>query len=186
MQLPNFDSNWLDLPDDKLGAQLLEWWIDFQAESRGIPSNKITIDIAENIRIATLNIDGDDANNSSLEKALILIARGEVARGGSLFRGYMTRGATDIKVRDLAIKGIKFKSGKRKGSLNSTNEYLKKLSIDNPNLTAKEVYKIALIDAENDRSPFEYDRNDGGSLWDGDNEISFEKFEKRLSKAKNR
>lgn len=85
-----------------------------------------------------------------------------------------------------ALKGQKFKPGKRKGSIKKTTEYLTDLINNNPTATAKRLYKIALSDAEIGKSPFGFDHADDGTLLDKDNEVTFDKFEDRISKAKNR
>ena len=84
-----------------------------------------------------------------------------------------------------AKKGIKFKSGRTKGSLKPTNKYLKELSASHPSYSAKQLFQVALKESNNGKTPFGYDHADGGILLDGDNEVNFESFERRLSKAKN-
>src|SRR5262249_44868989 len=89
MELPSFPIEFLDLPDDQLGLHLFAWWVGFQAENKGVPLDKIPEDFVEQLRVATLGIDTDDARYTAVEKALRLVASGDAARGGKLFRGLM-------------------------------------------------------------------------------------------------
>ncbi len=85
-----------------------------------------------------------------------------------------------------AVKGSKFKSGRIKGSLKSTNLYLRELNIRHPTLRAKQLFQIALEESEYGKSPFEYDHADGECFSHGNQEVNFESFQKKLSKAKNK
>ena len=80
----------------------------------------------------------------------------------------------------------KFIKGGVVGRLNQNNKYLKELIVNNPTSTAKELYKIALKDASEGNSPFNYDHYDGGTLLDGEKELSYTNFANRLSKVKNK
>ena len=104
MELPPFPVEWLDLPDDKLGIHLFNWWIGFQAERKGILPGAVTQEIAEKIRAATLGMDTDDARYTALEKALRRVAT-DVAGGGRLFRAHMRQGALHLAARDEAVSG---------------------------------------------------------------------------------
>lgn len=101
MRLPPIPSEWIDLPDDELGLKLLAWWIAAQAEIKGIDPTAIPEHIAEKIIIATQGMDTDQAHNAALEKALIKAALGDLAKAGSLFRGYMLIGANAMATADI-------------------------------------------------------------------------------------
>jgi len=105
MELPTFPAEYLDLQDDKLGLHLLAWWIGFQAKRKGIPSNGVTEEIAEKIRLATLGMDVEDARHVALEKALRRVASGDAAGGGKLFRDLMREGGFHLAALEEAVTG---------------------------------------------------------------------------------
>lgn len=78
--------------------------------------------------------------------------------------------------------------GRPKGAYSSKNIYLTNLIKRHPNKTAKELYKIALDEAEHgiQNSPFDYDFAEGGILLDGDKELPIINFEDRISKRKSK
>jgi hypothetical protein len=82
-----------------------------------------------------------------------------------------------------ALKGRKFQSGKRKGSIKETTKYLTDLIEKNPGRIYKELYDVALQDAESGDSPFGFDHAGGGMLLDNNGYVTLESFIKRASKA---
>ena len=100
-----FPLEWLELPDDELGYHLLALWAGYHAEKNNIPIHDMTFDFVEAIRTQSLKMDTDNVEQVTLEKAIKLIAGGEPARGGKLFREHMKKGATFIAALDEAVTG---------------------------------------------------------------------------------
>lgn len=105
MNIEMFPLEWLELPDDELGYHLLAFWAGYHAEKQNIPIHDITFDFVEAIRSQSLKMDTDNVEQVTLEKAIKLIAGGEPARGGKLFREHMKKGATFIAALDEAVTG---------------------------------------------------------------------------------
>lgn len=105
MNIEMFPLEWLELPDDELGYHLLALWAGAQAAKRNIPIHDMTFDFVEAIRSQSLKMDTDNVEQVALEKAIKLIAGGEPARGGKLFREHMKKGATFIAALDEAVTG---------------------------------------------------------------------------------
>jgi len=103
-----FPLEWLELPDDELGCHLLILYAGAQAAKRNIPIHLFTdfVDaFIEDIRSQRLKMETDNVEQVALEKAIKLIAGGEPARGGKLFREHMKKGATFIAALDEAVTG---------------------------------------------------------------------------------
>ena len=83
-----------------------------------------------------------------------------------------------------ANKGRKFTEGRRAGAKAETTKYIAKLNEQYPTLSAKELYKIAIAEADSEDSPFS---NEDDVLWDKSKDDYFDsrKFEKRLSEIRN-
>jgi hypothetical protein len=113
VSLPPFDPVLLSLPDSQLGLHAYAWWAVAQAEKLGISQDQLTPEIAERLRIRLLSLDTDNEDLAGLEKALQVIARGDPARGGSMFRRHMQRQAINIALRD------EIKTGRRKQQANA-------------------------------------------------------------------
>ena len=105
MNLEMFPLEWLELPDDELGYHLLAVWAGYHAQKLNIPIHLVTFDFVEAIRSQTLKMDTDNVEHVALEKAIKLIAEGQPARGGKLFREHMKKGATFIAALDEAVTG---------------------------------------------------------------------------------
>ena len=108
MNIEMFPLEWLELPDDELGSHLLVLYAGYHAEKKNIPTYLFTDfvdDFVEAIRSQTLKMDTDNVEQVALEKAIKLIAGGEPARGGKLFREHMKKGATFIAALDEAVTG---------------------------------------------------------------------------------
>jgi len=108
-----FDVKALDLPDQDLGIQLLSDWLFYQAEKRGVNPARVTLEFAGKVRRSTAAIkdaDLENPDNAPLLMALRLVARGEAAAGGALFRRHMHRGALRLRNERDATKGRKAKA----------------------------------------------------------------------------
>jgi hypothetical protein len=110
MNLEMFPLEWLELPDDELGSHLLVLYAGYHAEKKNIPIHLFTdfVDaFVEAIRSQSLKMDTDNVEQVALEKAIKLIAGGEPARGGKLFREHMKKRATFIAALDEAVTGTR-------------------------------------------------------------------------------
>ena len=110
MNIEMFPLEWLELPDDELGSHLLVLYAGYHAEKKNIPTYLFTDfvdDFVEAIRSQTLKMDTDNVEQVALEKAIKLIAGGEPARGGKLFREHMKKRATFIAALDEAVTGTR-------------------------------------------------------------------------------
>jgi hypothetical protein len=107
VRLPPFDPARLSLPDNQLGLYAYAWWVFAQAEKFGISQDQLTPEIAERLRIELLGLDTDNEDPASLEKALQVIARGDLARGGSMFRRHMQRQTINAAMQDETKTGRK-------------------------------------------------------------------------------
>ena len=110
MNLEMFPLEWLELPDDELGSHLLVLYAGYHAEKKNIPTYLFTdfVDaFVEAIRSQSLKMDTDNVEQVALEKAIKLIAGGEPARGGKLFREHMKKRATFIAALDEAVTGTR-------------------------------------------------------------------------------
>ena len=138
-----FKEEWLNLSDEQLGIRLLSSWIAFQANLLGASSfEEVSGNSASIIAdIARLNID--NIKNLAIEKALKFIIEGNPSRGGAMFREYLMESAKDLHIQELARKGEKFRPARKLGSLSEKTKYIYKLVENNPDLTAKGLYKIA-------------------------------------------
>lgn len=105
MNLPIFPIEWLKLPDEQLGFHLLAYWSAHHAQQRNIPIHEISLEFIEAIRVQSLKIDTDNIEHIALEKAIVYIAKGEVARGGKLFKEHMMQGAYHLAALDEAVTG---------------------------------------------------------------------------------
>jgi hypothetical protein len=110
MNIEMFPLEWLELPDDELGSHLLVLYAGYHAEKKNIPIHLFTdfVDaFVEAIRSQSLKMDTDNVEQVALEKAIKLIAAGEPARGGKLFREHMKKRATFIAALDEAVTGTR-------------------------------------------------------------------------------
>jgi hypothetical protein len=110
MNIEMFPLEWLELPDDELGSHLLVLYAGYHAEKKNIPIHLFTdfVDaFVEAIRSQSLKMDTDNVEQVALEKAIKLIAGGEPARGGKLFREHMKKRATFIAALDEAVTGTR-------------------------------------------------------------------------------
>lgn len=110
MNIEMFPLEWLELPDDELGSHLLVLYAGYHAEKKNIPTYLFTdfVDaFVEAIRSQSLKMDTDNVEQVALEKAIKLIAGGEPARGGKLFREHMKKRATFIAALDEAVTGTR-------------------------------------------------------------------------------
>jgi hypothetical protein len=94
-------------PDNQLGLYAYAWWVFAQADKFGISQDQLTPEIAERLRIELLGLDTDNDDPASLEKALQVIARGDLARGGSMFRRHMQRQTINATMQDETKTGRK-------------------------------------------------------------------------------
>lgn len=103
--LPPFPSGSLQLPDKDLAIQFWAWWVTAQLEPRGIHHTRITDDLAEQVRLATLDLDGDLEEYAGLEKALRLLSRGDLITPPRLIRQYFRRVSHTIADHNEALTG---------------------------------------------------------------------------------
>lgn len=84
-----------------------------------------------------------------------------------------------------ATKGRAFPSGRNAGAKGATSNYIEKLNRLHPQKTAKELYRLALQEADTEACPFSKEIDE--QLWDNtkDKAFSLLKFEKRLSEIRN-
>ncbi len=116
MKLRPFDPAFLSLPDDQLGLHLYAWWAVAQAEKMGITRDQLTPEIAERLRGKVLSLDTDNEDLAGLEKALRVIALGDPARGGKMFRMHMERQVITLAAFDEA------KTGRRRQRANAKRD----------------------------------------------------------------
>ena len=177
------DERWMDMTDEELGKHFFTLWIMLQAEKKDIAPQSISPEFVAEIKSTSLIYDDENLEEVAIEAALSHLAKENWAKGAIILRKVILQGAESIASINIAKKYVPFLPGKRKGALKPTNKYLKELKVIYPNESAKFLYKLALDESRKGITPFEYDRNDGGMLLDGDIEIDFVKFEKKLSKA---
>src|SRR5438132_12172992 len=103
--LPPFDPALLSLPDDQLGRHFYAKWAVLLAEKRRISQDQLTPEIAEGLRLMTLGLDIDDEDLAGVEKALQVIAGGDLVRGGKLLRMHIKRKAITFAALDEAKTG---------------------------------------------------------------------------------
>lgn len=178
--------NWMEMSDEKLGQHFFTLWVILQAEKAGIKPDSINLDFVKKIKNSTLKYDNQNLDDIAIKEALSELAKDNWATGAIILKNVILRGAESIATFNTAIRNIAFLPGKRKGALKKTTKYLKDLSAAYPNESAKNLYEVVLKESMKGKTPFQYDRADGGLLLDGDNEVDLESFIKRLSKAKNK
>jgi hypothetical protein len=104
-QLPPFDVELLDLPDNQLGLHFYAWWVVAQAEKLGISQDQLDPELAERLRLKALCLDTDNEDLAGLERALQVIATGDLVRGGRMFREHMQRQTLTVGAFDEAKTG---------------------------------------------------------------------------------
>ncbi len=125
MNSPSLPANWADLPDDKLGEELLTLWTHYQVAKRGICPEGESTDIAEGLLNATLLMDTDVAKDAPIEKALQRAASGDFTGAGSLTRDLIQDGAIVMLLEKWAQTGLQFrlnqskKAKKSRGKINT-------------------------------------------------------------------
>ncbi len=105
MDAPLIPVEMLDGPDDALGRHVFKWWCAFYVTSKGIPPERITPEIVEKIRIATLAADTENAGSVAVEKAMKLAAVGDFARAGKIIRGRVKEVSESLAALDEAVSG---------------------------------------------------------------------------------
>lgn len=101
--LPSFQIEWLDLTDGELALHVMALWLGCLAESKEIPSHKLSEDIAKSFVEQTHTFISD--KDPALERIFHIIAQGEIERGGRLFRQWMGKGALNMAALDEAVTG---------------------------------------------------------------------------------
>ena len=150
MDLPPIPPEYLDLPDEDLGLQIWAWWVTAQLGKSGISQGNLTPEIAENIRVLTLQFDTDTEAVAGLEKALKVIAQGDTARGGKIARQYVQNMANHIAALDEAKTGRrKQRVRARKARPNRLQIEVLKILTSNPEIDEQGVLK-ALRSLEGD------------------------------------
>ena len=141
MNSSSLPANWADLPDDKLGEELLTLWTHYQVAKRGICPDDESTDIAEELLNSTLLMNTDVAKDAPLEKALQFAASGEFIKSGSLLRDFLQDKAIVVVLEKWAQTGLQFrlnqskKAKKSRGRINTDDgetttisEIIKKLA----------------------------------------------------------
>ncbi len=105
MSLPIFPTELLELPDEELGFHLMAYWSVHHAEKLNIPTHLINLDFFKLILEQSLKMDTDNIEHIALEKAIVYIAKGEVARGGKLFREHMMKDAYHLAALNEVVTG---------------------------------------------------------------------------------
>jgi hypothetical protein len=95
----------LGLSDEDLGLRFYAWWATAQAEKLGVSQDQITPENAEHLRLRALSLDTDNEDLAGLERALQVCAKGDLARGGRMFRQHLLRQAMAIATIDEAKTG---------------------------------------------------------------------------------
>ena len=175
---------WKEMSDEEIGKLYFKQLIELQAEKQGISSDSITSEFIDEVKSMNFACDETNLEEVAIKEALLYFAKNEWAKGGSLLKIVLNKGAHDQAAFNIAKKYVPFLPGKRKGAIKETTRYLKDLRAAYPNESAKNLYKIVLNESMEGNTPFQYDHIDGGLLYDGENEINMESFIKRLSKAK--
>lgn len=140
MELPPFPMEKLDLPDDQLGLHLFAWWIGYQADRQGIPLGGVTQEIAEAIRVATLEIDTDEAGYVPLNNALRRVAKGDAAGAGKLFRNSLHEGAIRLAALDEAVSGRRRqRANAKKPRRDALQLLIEAIVAKNPKITVTEL-----------------------------------------------
>ena len=125
MNSSSLPANWADLPDDKLGEELLTLWTHYQVAKRGICPDDESTDIAEELLNSTLLMDTDVAKDAPIEKALQRAASGDFTGAGALTRDLIQDGAIVMLLEKWAQTGLQFrlnqskKAKKSRGKINT-------------------------------------------------------------------
>jgi hypothetical protein len=147
MELIPFPVEWLNLPDEELCANIFLMWAKFIANGKGVDleslTNELWIELFTQLQVASLGMDSDNAKNSDLEKVFRKICAEDYTGGAKVLRELMYAGGEQIKTDRLAAKGEKFKPNREKGALSARTKYIHELALDNPKLSAKELFALA-------------------------------------------
>lgn len=141
MNSPPLPANWADLPDDKLGEELLRCWSGYQVATKDICEEDTATDTAEKILSGTLLMGTDVAKDIPLEKALQRAASGDFTGAGTLLRDLLQDSAIVMLLEKWGQTGLKFrlnqskKAKKSRGRINTDDgetttisEIIKKLA----------------------------------------------------------
>jgi len=109
MSSSGLPDNWTDLPDDKLGEELLTLWTHYQVSKISICPEDDSTDIAEELLNSTLLMDADVATDIPLEKALQKAASGDFAKAGVLLRDLLEDKAIVMVLEKWAQTGLLFR-----------------------------------------------------------------------------
>lgn len=74
----------LNMGDERLGQELLTWWIALVADQHNLDPNDSSNQV--NIVIQTRAMDGEQLSHAGLEKAIKRAAQGEFTKAGEMFR----------------------------------------------------------------------------------------------------
>jgi hypothetical protein len=136
-----------DVSDYDLGRRLLASWIGAQAESQGIPANKIPPPFAEKMREAASLAETDFAVNSAIEKALQKAAIGDFEVAGRFLREHLVREAgilkSDAEIKRLepfAATGEKFRQGRKVGTGGPIRKVIAELLAKEPTLSNAQLW----------------------------------------------
>lgn len=179
--------------DEELGAALLRLWVAHQAARKG--ANPLSAQVAGAIRAATSGMDGDNARNAAVEKALKRAAQGDVKGAGKILREHLIAGAKALlleasadaarkKIAELApmaAKGAKFvPMGRGQGDM---RKLLTKIATKHPKpAKARDVWNACKASSQAKKLGIEFGVDDA---WTRDGNVSFARFSNILSEIRN-
>lgn len=203
MNSPPLPANWADLPDDKLGEELLRCWSGYQVATKDICEEDTATDTAEKILSGTLLMDTDVAKDIPLEKALQRAASGDFTGAGTLLRDLLQDSAIVMLLEKWGQTGLKF----RLNQSNNAKKPRNRIKVDGEKFSiASIVQKLSLridelgdyvpardlwmelfseldkklLEPEEKREVITYIKDDDGIC----NEIKYTSFEAMISKAR--
>ena len=203
MNSPPLPANWADLPDDKLGEELLRCWSGYQVATKDICEVDTATDTAEKILSGTLLMYTDVAKDIPLEKALQRAASGDFTGAGTLLRDLLQDSAIVMLLEKWGQTGLKF----RLNQSNNAKKLRNRIKVDGEKFSiASIVQKFSLrtdelgdyipardlwvelfselderhLEPKEKREVITYIKDDDGIC----NEIKYTSFEAMISKAR--
>jgi hypothetical protein len=117
--LAPFTEEDLNQPDDKLGQDLLDYWIAANVQKMGLDPWDVPVEIQEQIVSNTKFVDSEKVSQSGLEKAIKKAAWGDYARAGAMLRELVVAGAVTLVTEKGMLlnieRGITQRSASSKG-----------------------------------------------------------------------
>jgi hypothetical protein len=138
MMLPPPTPEALQLPNEELALRYWAGWIELLLRRRNLSLSDLTPEIAEQLRIATLSMDGDSDAVAGEEKFLRRIASGDLDGAGRLIRQYYKRKANELAAHDEARTGRrKQRERARAPREDALQRVIMRMVKANPNITAR-------------------------------------------------